>query len=155
MTESQYTSELVAYLKNAGCVVFKHSDHFTTGIPDLSVTTRGHTTWFEVKVLKHGETFTKRVMQDRVQFFSVLLLGNAGRAFYLIRDGKELWIFHPRFLKELDDLIVDDEQRREYLLTHRVIFPVISPTTEILKHSPVVTDANNFQLVLQLSQVVI
>lgn len=51
MTESQFTVRLKRDLAAAtGGLVLKHADRFTGGIPDLSVTVRGVTTWIEVKV---------------------------------------------------------------------------------------------------------
>lgn len=48
--ESQLTAALKKHLINAlGGVVFKHADAITAGIPDLSVTWNGHTSWVEVK----------------------------------------------------------------------------------------------------------
>jgi hypothetical protein len=96
MTEAQYTSKVVAYLKNAGTVTFKHSDHFTTGIPDISSTNWDHTTWMEVKIVNEGQTIFNRVtQQDKVQFFTMVALGNLGRAFYIVKKSTEVFIIRP------------------------------------------------------------
>jgi hypothetical protein len=52
-SENSYTQELVkgvrARLKKA--VTFRHTDLFTKGVPDFSVTRGGVTSWFEAKYL--------------------------------------------------------------------------------------------------------
>jgi len=75
-------STLVTQLKKAlcvglpGAVVFKHHDAITAGIPDLSVTWKGTTTWVEVKYNTH---------QVRpLQHNTMLRLGRQGYAFYVI-----------------------------------------------------------------------
>lgn len=51
MTEAQFTSQLRKDLTAAtGGHAIKHCDRYTAGIPDLTVTVRGVTTWIEVKV---------------------------------------------------------------------------------------------------------
>jgi hypothetical protein len=75
-------STLVTQLKKAlmtglpGAVVFKHHDAITAGIPDLSVTWRGSTTWLEVKY----NTTRIRPLQHN----TLLRLERQGRAFYVI-----------------------------------------------------------------------
>ena len=57
MTESDYTAELVKKLKvqvKRG-LVLKHCDRYTKGIPDLTVTWHGLTTWFEAKHLPNTQ----------------------------------------------------------------------------------------------------
>jgi hypothetical protein len=66
MTESQFTSKLLRALRAAmpEATIWKHSDRFTGGIPDFSVT-RWHpntgmirtnqTSWCEVKLLRNGK----------------------------------------------------------------------------------------------------
>lgn len=57
MTESKFTHELMADLRGlTGGHVLKHCDRFTGGIPDLSVTVHGLTTWIEVKVDEYKPT---------------------------------------------------------------------------------------------------
>jgi hypothetical protein len=50
MTESQFTAKLKKDLETVtGGHAIKHCDQYTGGIPDLTVTVRGVTTWIEVK----------------------------------------------------------------------------------------------------------
>lgn len=102
MTESQYTSKVVAYLKDLGMVVFKLSDHFTTGIPDVAVTFKG-TTWLEFKDLKTTDTFQKRILRDKVQFFNMIALATLGRAAYVLVMGKRVWLIDPRQVGTMKD----------------------------------------------------
>lgn len=52
MRESKFTGELLKALRAMmpDAVVLKHTDLFTGGIPDFSVTIDRKTTWFEVKM---------------------------------------------------------------------------------------------------------
>jgi len=54
VTESEYTRKLVKKLRRRlpKSVIFKFNDRLTGGIPDLSVTLNGLTTWLEAKHLK-------------------------------------------------------------------------------------------------------
>jgi hypothetical protein len=58
MLESKFTSRLLTTLraKIPEAVVLKHSDRFTGGIPDFSITIDGATTWFEVKIAPNTTT---------------------------------------------------------------------------------------------------
>lgn len=49
--EKEPKADLVKHLKKylPLAVVFRHEDHFTSGIPDISVSWKGHTWWIEVK----------------------------------------------------------------------------------------------------------
>jgi hypothetical protein len=49
MTESTITAKLVAALRATGAIVFKHSDRYRAGVPDLSVTNQHGTWWLEIK----------------------------------------------------------------------------------------------------------
>lgn len=51
MTESQFTSRLARDLESTtGGHAIKHCDRFTGGIPDLTITVDGVTTWVESKM---------------------------------------------------------------------------------------------------------
>jgi hypothetical protein len=49
-----------------GAVVIRHEDHFTGGIPDLSVTWEGTTTWIEVKYDRPGARAKVTPLQKRM-----------------------------------------------------------------------------------------
>jgi hypothetical protein len=72
MTEGTITQDLLGYLKKylPGAVVLKHCDRFTTGIPDLSVSFKGNTFWFECKYEDMGKAtdmYVYRVLENKVQ----------------------------------------------------------------------------------------
>ena len=61
MLERDFQRKLLSALKKhpalGGAVIFKHNDYMTAGVPDVSITLNGATTWFELKV--HPNTPTK------------------------------------------------------------------------------------------------
>jgi hypothetical protein len=80
-----------------GCVALRHEDRFTSGIPDISVTLHGRTTWWEAKVTP--------VVSEGIQELTMLRLAAAGYARYVIweerRGIKRTLIVHPKYLKDL------------------------------------------------------
>lgn len=111
VTESDYTSKVVTYLKNKGTMTFKHCDRFTAGIPDVSSSRGGNTTWLEMKILKRGENMFDRVAEDKIQRFNMAALEISSRAYYVIVDSKVTYIVHPRFFispYQDDKRIVED-----------------------------------------------
>jgi len=96
VTEATLKSKLVKTLKETlpGAVVFRHEDKITAGIPDISVTWAGYTTWLEVK---HANP---RVRSREIQFIIVKDLAAAGSCFYVVyaRDARgryETQLVHP------------------------------------------------------------
>lgn len=49
MTESTLVKQIMSYLRSQGFYVFKISDRFRSGIPDLYAARDGKSYWFEVK----------------------------------------------------------------------------------------------------------
>jgi hypothetical protein len=92
MTESQWTAKWVKELKDSGLLLtFKHADAYTPGVPDVSCTSSGHTTWIEAKILQHGQLLYSRVHERQWQFTNMLAMErNSYQAFYYVRniDGK-------------------------------------------------------------------
>lgn len=73
-------------LRNA--VIFKHSDRFSAGIPDFSVTVNGNTLWVEVKMwpntpTKLQEFYLKKLAASAV----VVVAAKNGKLGYLSQDG--------------------------------------------------------------------
>ena len=66
MNEATLKRNLVKAIKSAmpGAVVFRHEDQFTAGIPDISVTWAGITTWWEVKYSPIGRSSKPTKLQD-------------------------------------------------------------------------------------------
>lgn len=56
MTERSVNESLIKVLRQEllGCVIIKHADRFTAGVPDMSVSWGGATTWLELKLLRTG-----------------------------------------------------------------------------------------------------
>lgn len=73
MTESDFQRKLRRALQARlpKAVIWKHNDRFTAGIPDISVTHEGRTTWLELKVGANDLTPLQRIMLDRVQGYAV------------------------------------------------------------------------------------
>lgn len=100
MTEASLTSALVKLAREQlrGAVVLKHADSFTYGIPDLSVTWHGKTTWWEVKFADPG--LQSSGVQDKV----CMQLAAAGFCryivYHLLRDTKRTLIVHPKDLAD-------------------------------------------------------
>lgn len=83
MKETQIVGKITAHLRKhlLGSVVFKHADRVTAGIPDISVTWRRHTIWFEVKVRREGRMYTRDL-----QHVNMTRLSKQGSAYYVVFD---------------------------------------------------------------------
>ena len=76
--EGELTQRLVKAIRKGlpNSVVFKHSDRVTYGIPDVSVTWLGSTTWLEMKRIA--------VSGAAIQHARMCQLATQGRAFYVV-----------------------------------------------------------------------
>jgi hypothetical protein len=101
LTEAKVTAKLLGVLRSrfSAAVIFKHWDR-QGGVPDVSFTWNGFTTWIEVKLVKDREP-SWRGLQD----LKLRKLAESGSAFYLIYDqpGDRLAIYQPRVLDEVDE----------------------------------------------------
>lgn len=97
MTEVTVRGTLLAFLRKElkKFVIIRHEDRFTKGIPDLSVTGEGKTSWWEIKLLN------PRLISSSVQELTMIKLAEAGIAFYVLFDVKlrETRIVEPRHLR--------------------------------------------------------
>ncbi len=99
--ESSLKSALMATIKRElhNFVVFRHEDVRTNGIPDLSCTGYGKTSWWEVK---HA---TPKFSSTGIQHLTMQRLAAAGIAYYILyyelKGNKRTLIVHPRHLTEL------------------------------------------------------
>ena len=93
MNEKSLVLALVKVLRVElqNCVIFKHADRVTAGIPDLSVTWRRRTTWLEVKYAN------PKVVDRGLQNFVMKQLAISGSAYYVIYDvpGSRTLIVRP------------------------------------------------------------
>jgi len=93
MKESGLTSRLIVActVTMPGCVIFKHFDVATDGIPDLSMTWNRRTCWVEVKYME-GET-------RETQIVTMKRLAQMGKAWYVRFDtddaGPRTVIYDP------------------------------------------------------------
>lgn len=83
MNEATLVSSLTHLLRKelTYSVVFKHRDESTSGMPDISVTWHGKTTWLEVKFLN------PKLIDRGIQKLTMLKLAKAGSAFYVLYDN--------------------------------------------------------------------
>lgn len=83
-TEHTLQSQLLKVIRPAitaeGGVILKHSDYITSGIPDLSVTWKGMTSWWEIK---HAEP---RLKGTGLQLVTARQLALAGRCHYIVYE---------------------------------------------------------------------
>ena len=100
--ESILKSKLMVQLKLdlLSFVALRHEDVRTSGIPDLSLTGFGRTSWWECK---HGDpTFASTGIQE----LTMLRLAAAGYARYIIWEEKRgierTLIVHPKHLADLE-----------------------------------------------------
>lgn len=63
-----------------GCVILRHEDLFRSGVPDMSVTWHGRTSWWEAKVAWEGREPTGK-KQQKITCFR---LAEHGICFYVI-----------------------------------------------------------------------
>lgn len=94
MTEAKFTKRLITEIKKEmpGAVVFKHADKFTVGVPDMSVSWGGVTTWWEIKVFKNaGDKTIEQLMvksnklwMRQALVLSSLYMATEGLAGYIV-----------------------------------------------------------------------
>jgi hypothetical protein len=99
MNEATLKAELVKIARAAmnGYVIIRHEDRGTYGIPDISATGNGKTSWWEAKFA--NPDFNSKGIQD----LTMLRLANVGLARYIIYEitkekDKFVHIVHPRDL---------------------------------------------------------
>lgn len=99
MKETQLSSRLTKSLRAAmpGCVVFKHTDMYTSGIPDTSVTWMKRTVWLEVKIARKG-----RIEGRGVQLQVCRSLAAVGLCLFVIYE------FGPDCVGAVDPRKIDD-----------------------------------------------
>jgi hypothetical protein len=98
VTEAYLKGRLVRAFREdlPGCVVFRHEDMRTAGIPDISVTWHGRTRWIEVKLDRPGSrskvTAIQRLTLERLQGYLLVYGQPFGKTTRLIRNGlMEAW----------------------------------------------------------------
>lgn len=130
MDEASLKAQLCAALRKLPhSKVIRHEDIFTAGVPDISVTYAGHTTWLEVKHLKKS----KRVPKNSVQLITAIELARAGRCRYVLyfesKGDRQTVIVHPRLVHLWpDDGLAGDELERVAGFSHEFVVDYILRT---------------------------
>jgi hypothetical protein len=107
MNESTFKSALVKELRaTCNAVVLRHEDQFTHGIPDISVTLKGTTSWYEAKYVREK----KRVYSRGIQRMTMEKLNEQGVARYILwveEEGKKFtFIVEPTDLDHPEKYIL-------------------------------------------------
>ena len=96
MNEKTLVSDLVPTLREEllGAVVFNHADLMTSGIPDVSVTWNGWTSWLEVKYANPNFEVTG------IQKLTMGRLAAQGLAWFIVYEQKphRTLIVHPQYI---------------------------------------------------------
>jgi len=78
MTEARFQAKLLKELRKhpalKEAVIFKHSDRFNGGVPDISITIGAQTTWLELKVYPNKPDKLQQFYLNRMQRSHVLTL---------------------------------------------------------------------------------
>jgi hypothetical protein len=105
--ESYWTRKLMDYLvekHKRDWLFYKLADHFTAGIPDVTIMAHGNTFWFELKVLKPGENMSDRIRKDALQFHDMCKIEEIGcPAWYLVflpGDTLQYLAVRPSYIKD-------------------------------------------------------
>jgi hypothetical protein len=89
MTEATLKRAFVQVLKAImpGCVVYRHEDKFRGGVPDISLTYAGVTSWIEVKYSRPGRTSRPSPLQR----LELTRLRDAGAPTFLL-EYTDAWV---------------------------------------------------------------
>jgi hypothetical protein len=103
VTERTLTTDLMHYLtiRYPRAAILKHSDRFTSGIPDLTISVKGHTTWFEIKYVRKGSSLEKELQP--LQKFTCRQLWTATERCWIVayfEATRSIGIFAPHNLDE-------------------------------------------------------
>src|SRR5258708_38880993 len=89
MKEAAFTAKLLKALRSHAAlhdaVIWKHSDFYTKGVPDFSVTLNSYTTWWECKIKPNKTT--------KLQSWFLAKLGACAFIISASNDGKWVEIF--------------------------------------------------------------
>jgi hypothetical protein len=102
MRESTFTSLLLKHLRAAlpDCYIVKHSNVYTSGVPDFSVSRGSLTHWFEVKINPNRPT--------KIQTHYLAKLGEGGHLIvYFAHNNLVMDASYQLTLYQLVDVIVE------------------------------------------------
>ena len=91
MTEATVRASLVKKLRlHKDWLVLRHEDHYTSGIPDISITGNKITSWWETKYQKGFSLVNKGIQQ-----YTLEQLAKHGYAYYLIYTPEQVAVVGP------------------------------------------------------------
>jgi hypothetical protein len=91
MTEATVRASLVKRLRQyKDWIVLRHEDHYTSGIPDISVTGNKITSWWETKY-QRGFTLENKGIQQ----YTLEQLAKHGHAHYIIYTPEQVAVVKP------------------------------------------------------------
>lgn len=94
MTEASVRAALVKKLRQyKDWTVFRHEDHYTSGIPDISVTGNKITSWWECKLWRNEAEPTKEIQRYTLERLAVH--GHAYFIVYRLKDPARVEIYRP------------------------------------------------------------
>lgn len=120
MTEADLKDQLVAHLRAEfrGAVILRHEDKGTAGIPDLSFTWLGKTTWIEAKFA--NPYVRGKGLQDLI----CMRLAAAGNCWYVVWEVKQgvkrTLIVHPKDI-QAGQLENTPDERMNVGFDHRLV----------------------------------
>lgn len=92
MTEASVRAALVKKLRlYKDWIVLRHEDHYTSGIPDISITGNRITSWFETK-FQRGLTLENKGIQ---RYTLEQLNKHGGYARYIIYTPEQVFVVKP------------------------------------------------------------
>lgn len=102
MLEGAFTSKLLKKLRDHSAlkdaVIFKHSDYFTRGVPDFSISINSLTTWWEVKMEPNEPTKIQAYYLNKLRPVSYVITAHL--------SGKRAWITPSEYgPMDVDDLV--------------------------------------------------
>lgn len=91
MTEATIRASLVKRLRQyKDWIVLRHEDHYTSGIPDISITGNKITSWWETKY-QRGFTLENKGIQQ----YTLEMLAKHGHAHYIIYTPEQVAVVKP------------------------------------------------------------
>lgn len=102
MKERDYSVKVMTTAQKAlrGSEVIKHSDRFTAGVPDISISWIGFTNWIEDKVIRGKQTLRSVIGPDQILQCTRLATATDGRCWIVVFDEalQRTTIWLPRML---------------------------------------------------------
>ena len=101
MNERKITEEVLAELRKLrGAVVLKHADRFTKGVPDLSVSVLGGTSWIELKYLRKKARLRDVVDTLQLTLCHELATTTNGRCWVVVfeEEPRRVTVWQPQAL---------------------------------------------------------